>query len=382
MSMRAARPATGEEPPEPVAMGSYPPDDVTFLLTDLTDVDLEQDARERERQMQGGGHYSESLPHEYRPTAEYRALFDDLLEREAGRTAELVLALADVLLEAKGEDVVLVSLARAGTPVGVLLRRAIAHLTGREVPHASISIIRDRGIDEVALRWLLRRHAPERLQFVDGWTGKGVINRELAAALDDFAGRSGVRLDPELAVLCDPAYACRRYATRQDRIVPSSCLNSTVSGLVSRSVLNDALIAPGMFHGAKTYPAFAPDDVSLRFVEAVQDRFADATPGAAGLLAGQEHDPAPDGRGMRDVATIGERFGLRDVNLVKPGVGETTRVLLRRVPWKVLVHPEADAVALRHVRLLCEQRGVEVVPYAEMSYACCGLIEPLGGAVQ
>lgn len=35
-------------------------------------------------------------------------------------------------------------------------------------------------------------------------------------------------------------------------------------------------------------------------------------------------------------------YGISSVNFVKPGVGETTRVLLRRVPWKVLVR-EADA---------------------------------------
>lgn len=53
---------------------------------------------------------------------------------------------------------------------------------------------------------------------------------------------------------------------------------------------------------------------------------------------------------------ISEEYGIHDVNLVKPGVGETTRVLLRRVPWKILARADAGA-DLDHVRLLAEQRG-------------------------
>ena len=44
-------------------------------------------------------------------------------------------------------------------------------------------------------------------------------------------------------------------------------------------------------------------------------------------------------------------YGISTVNYVKPGVGETTRVLLRRVPWRVLVR-EADAPEHAHIRLL------------------------------
>ncbi len=43
----------------------------------------------------------------------------------------------------------------------------------------------------------------------------------------------------------------RRFGTREDFLIPSACLNSTVSGLVSRTVLNDDLIGPADFHGAK-----------------------------------------------------------------------------------------------------------------------------------
>ncbi len=69
------------------------------------------------------------------------------------------------------------------------------------------------------------------------------------------------------------------------------------------------------------------------------------------------------------------QYGIGDVTLVKPGVGETTRVLLRRVPWAVLVHPDAGA-DLAHVRLLARQRGVPVHEVPDLAYSCVGLIHP------
>jgi hypothetical protein len=75
------------------------------------------------------------------------------------------------------------------------------------------------------------------------------------------------------------------------------------------------------------------------------------------------------------VEAISAQYGITDVNLVKPGVGETTRVLLRRVPWRVLMRPDA-AGELGHVALLARQRGVEIVEVPDLAYSCVGLIHP------
>ena len=68
-------------PTPPVGFGSYDPDDVTFLLTDLSDRALETDLEAREAHVRSGGHYSEYLPIEYEPTPAYHALFEDALAR-------------------------------------------------------------------------------------------------------------------------------------------------------------------------------------------------------------------------------------------------------------------------------------------------------------
>jgi hypothetical protein len=200
--------------------------------------------------------------------------------------------------------------------------------------------------------------------FVDGWTGKGAINRELAAALQ------GTPFCPELAVLADPGRCTRTFGTRADWLIPSACLNSTVSGLVSRTVLNYRLIRPGAYHGAKFYAELAPADVSTAFLDAVAAQFPHVTD------TRPARDRTPDHAGLASVEHITAAYGIGDVNLVKPGVGETTRVLLRRVPWKVLVRADAPAADLAHVRLLAAQRGVPVEEVPELAYSCVGLIHP------
>jgi hypothetical protein len=356
--------------PEPLRgpeFGSYGPDEVAWLLTDLSGVELEAPTEEREEAIQSGGaHYAESLPVEFQPDAAYLDVYRTALAATAARLAQAVGTVTELILRERGPDVVLASLARAGTPVGILLRRWAAARHGLDLPHYAVSIVRGRGIDTVALDHLAAHHDPAKVVFVDGWTGKGAINRELAAAL----AADGRVFDPDLAVLADPGRCARTFGTRDDWLIASACLNSTVSGLVSRTVLNDRLIGPGRFHGAKFYAELAGSDVSNDFLDAVTAGFpqvtATPTPG----------DREPDHAGWAAVERIVAEYGIGDVNLVKPGVGETTRVLLRRVPWKVLTRAGAPEADLAHVRLLAGQRGVPVEEVDGLPYSCVGLIHP------
>jgi hypothetical protein len=362
----------------PVPFGSYPPDDVTFLLKDLSGVALERSLEDREEAIQSGRHYSEMLPVEYQPGPEYLALFERTLRASARRVALGVAVTAERLVrERAGDDLVLVSLARAGTPVGVLLHRYLRDHAGVDAPHYSISIIRGRGIDEVALAWLRSRHATARLQFVDAWTGKGAIQRELTAAVGPGSRHQGPRVDDRMAVVADPGRCAAFWGTRDDFLLPSACLNATVSGLVSRTVLNDEVIGPGDFHGAKHYAELAGADRSNVLVDTITAELAgvvdDARRRADELAAAP---PASDWAGAREVERIAADYGITDSNLVKPGVGETARVLLRRVPWMVLVRPDRRA-DLAPVLTLAAERGVRVEERPDLSYSCIGLIKDL-----
>ncbi|MFF9017296.1 phosphoribosyltransferase [Streptomyces sp. NPDC014870] len=361
--------------PEPLrgpAFSSYAPEEVGWLLQDLSDVELEAPTEEREEAIQSGGaHYAESLPVEYQPSPQYQELFHAALETSAARIARAVGTVTETVLAEKKGTPVLVSLARAGTPVGVLMRRWAQARHGLDLPHYAVSIVRGRGIDTNALRWLAAHHDPADVVFVDGWTGKGAITRELADALRPFPG-----FDPEIAVLADPGSCVRTYGTREDFLIPSACLNSTVSGLISRTVLRADLVGPDDFHGGKFYRELAGADVSGAFLDTVAAHYdevaEDVDTAVKELLAA---DRTPTWEGWAAVERISEEYGIHDVNLVKPGVGETTRVLLRRVPWKILAKRGAGA-DLAHVRLLAEQRGVPVEEVDGLPYTCVGLIHP------
>ncbi|MET7351856.1 phosphoribosyltransferase [Streptomyces mirabilis] len=378
-----ARPSTERSSmlPEPLrgpAFSSYAPDEVGWLLQDLSDVTLEAPTEEREEAIQSGGaHYAESLPVEYQPSPQYQELFHTALGTSAARIAQAVGAVTELVLAERSPHPVLVSLARAGTPVGVLMRRWAKHRHGLDLPHYAVSIVRGRGIDANALRWLAAHHDPADVVFVDGWTGKGAITRELTEAIREFESAEGITgFDPEIAVLADPGSCVRTYGTREDFLIPSACLNSTVSGLISRTVLRSDLVGEYDFHGAKFYRELAGSDVSVDFLDAVAAHFPDVADAAVAqakeLLA---TDRTPTWEGWAAVERISEEYEIHDVNLVKPGVGETTRVLLRRVPWKILARAGAGT-DLDHVRLLAQQRGVLVEEVDELPYTCVGLIHP------
>ncbi|MGG5829299.1 cysteine protease StiP domain-containing protein, partial [Bacillus pumilus] len=215
------------------------------------------------------------------------------------------------------------------------------------------------------------------IAFIDGWTGKGAISRELQKAVLDFERKYGIRLSSELAVLADPGYCTHVYGTREDFLIPSACLNSTVSGLVSRTVLNNRWINADDFHGAKYYEELLDEDVSNLYVDTIEEAFSSLEPNieekAETILT--QGMPA-DWRGMASIEAIGQEFQIENTHLIKPGVGETTRVLLRRIPWKILIQPGSQE-KLKHILLLAEDRGVPVIEYENMSYTCCGLIRPL-----
>ena len=352
---------------------SYRPEDVTILLKDITGLVEPMENIDRERMIQSGVHYSEMIPREHLPSDEYLQTFMLGLEKYSAHTARAARLLAEKILADKGENVVLVSLARAGTPVGIILKRFLKRITGTDVPHYTISIIRGKGIDRNAMRYILARHPAEKLQFIDGWTGKGAIQRQLMAAIAETPEFSGV--DPTVGVLSDPAHVAGICGTHTDFMIPSSCLNSTVSGLMSRTFRRADLISENDFDGALCYEEFAPYDLSYRFIEEVEKHF-DTPP----LFPDEDINGANAVIGetaYAEVERVANDFGISDINFVKPGIGETTRVLLRRIPWRILVHSTEDHEHLAHIYQLAEEKNVPVEVYPLGHYKCVGLIRSL-----
>ncbi|GGK19900.1 cysteine protease StiP family protein [Salinarimonas ramus] len=345
--------------------GSFEAGDIAFLLTPLA-ID-ETPTEEKERAIQSGArHYSEMIGREDPPSDEYRAIYADALARHAPRAAREIAGLAKGLAEAVPGPITLLSLVRAGAPLGVLLKRALEAL-GRDVEHAGVSIIRDRGIDALALDHVASRRPSEGAVFVDGWTGKGAIAGELSRTLADRPDYA-----PRLVTLADPCGCAWLSASGEDWLIPSGILGATVSGLVSRTILNEA-VGPGDFHGCRVWDHLAPYDVTRAHVETLWALVAPALADAAPIR------PEDPGRAARRAASrevveaIAVRFGVDNRNRIKPGIAEATRAVLRRVPERIFVASAADpdCAALVHLArergVPLEEAGARIAPYRALT---------------
>lgn len=358
--------------------GSYRQDDVTFLLKRLPPLPP-FDVAQKEKLIQSGlRHYSEMLTPETLPSQRYLEVFQSAFETNKPQMARDCLTLAALVSARRSGPITLVSLVRAGTPVGVILTHLLRQVLGREVVHYSISIVRDRGIDEVALGHILKEgHAPESIIFIDGWTGKGVISRALTQAIENFNRRNFCAIDSGLYVLSDLAGSATAAASSVDYLIPSSILNATVSGLVSRSVLNES-IGPNDFHGCVYYSEFETRDLSREFADSLV---------AEGISQAKEqratagwHRPVPMDKSR--AAAISNDFlratmtqhSINDANLIKPGIGEATRVLLRRVP-RLLILREPEAPDVQHLKVLAIEKAVPLVVDACLPYQAVSLIQ-------
>lgn len=347
---------------------SYNENDVCVLLKDITGLVEPEDTKTREVKIQSGKHYCEMLPKEYVPSIEYEKAYEEMLDVYAKSVGAAVSVLAERIYQME-QAPVLISLARAGIPAGILIKRYLYKTYQITVPHYAISIIRGRGIDDNAMQYILSQHDGSRFVFVDGWTGKGAIKRQLDEALTNYD------CNKTFAVIADPANVADICGTWEDLMIPSACLNSTVSGLMSRTFLRDDIIGPKDYHGAVYYEEMEPMDRSYEFIDRIAQEFDED--------AVSECDEVPylGKTGLDEVKRLAEHFGISDINLVKPGIGESTRVLLRRVPDMIIVNQaDKNAEDLKPIYRLCLEKQVPIVYMDLKRYKVCGIIKQLSDA--
>lgn len=333
--------------------GSYKDSDVSFLLNKLS---MEYtDVAEKERLIQSGEcHYSEMLSQEPTPSERHLSLFHQALAEQGARLAREGVALAKGLYENTNKDkpIVLVSLVRAGVPLGVILKRTLSAL-GVPAVHYGVSIIRDRGIDDVAMTHIEKLHGTENIVFVDGWTGKGAITDELAKNL---LGRPGYPVKPRLVVLADPGGCAWLSASPEDWLIPFGILGAPISGLVSRSIWT----REGL-HGCVDCTHLAEQDLSQYLVDFIDEHrqalVMDSIPPAKVTKEVVEGELRVESRAI--IKSMMETYDIDNVNRIKPGIAEATRAVLRRVPDHILVRSitDPDVALLIH---LAKDSGIEV----------------------
>lgn len=342
--------------PQASFSGSYLPGDVEFLLQpvemEMTPVD------QKEALIQSGKkHYSDMLSQEPAPTPWHLDLFKRALDSGAERLAREVTQLARELAARFGDEpVILVSLVRAGVPLGVMLHQALRDM-GKPSFHYGISIIRDRGIDGEALKIIERQHGTRGIVFVDGWTGKGAITGELIRTLK---GREGYPPQPRLVVLADPCGCSWLAASDDDWLIPFGIMGAPVSGLISRSVWTEEGL-----HGCVVCDHLREYECSRMLVDTVAQFRKTLQPATLPALHWDLGAAQALWQKSREViADLAEQFNVDSVNRIKPGIAEATRAVLRRVPDHVFVRATDDPDVALLVGL-AREKGIAVTEMGE-----------------
>lgn len=372
--------------------GSYKKEDVNFLLKPITIASTS--IEDKESLIQSNvSHYSEFFTFEKEPSKIYMDFFWKSVEQNAELMARHCLILASQIRrqmqEQNMDDIALVSLVRAGTPIGVILKRIIDELFNCKVSHYSVSIIRDRGIDHNAMNKILETHDESNIFFIDGWTGKGVIARVLEDSIADYNKIYNRNVNHNLYVLSDLAGTAFMAATADDYLIPSSILNSTVSGLISRSILNDNYIGENDYHGCVYYKEYESIDNSQSFVDKIMELAYDShiSLNMNNVDTQKIHETilswctwSVSNKQVLQKASLGlleimkERHNIDDINFIKPGIGEATRVLLRRIPECLWIRNENDA-SVQHLIALANEKNITIKVDHYLPYFAVAIIK-------
>lgn len=331
--------------------GSYKTQDVQFLLKRVematTPVEL------KEKLIQSGKkHYSEMISHEPEPTSWHLDLFEKAIQKEGARLAKEVLQLAIFLEQHISTPIVLVSLVRAGVPLGVMLQRALNDL-GKTSYHYGVSIIRDRGIDTTAMDWIEKKHGHAGIVFVDGWTGKGAITQQLQQSL---AERPGYHGSPKLVVLADPCGYAWASASDDDWLIPFGIMGAPVSGMISRSIwLNEGL------HGCIECHHLTRFECSQYIADIVDQHRSQMDLKQLPVLSlNPDEKQKLRTKSQQVIHHLADKYHITNLNRIKPGIAEATRAVLRRVPDHVLVRDIHDP-DVELLVYLAKNKNIEII---------------------
>lgn len=330
---------------------SYKDEDVTLLLNDVTGKVKPVSQEERNRRVEAGEYVRSIIIEEYKVSKEYTKIVLDNMEKYLDKMVEVVGILSENLYELKGDDLVLVDIARAGMPIGILVKRYIKMFHGVDVPHYGISLV--KGLDKKAMEYIINKHGKKGIQFIDGWTGKGAVAKEIRESVEkDFPG-----IDPNLAVLSDCINIAKYAGTREDIYIPHAPLNASVTGLVSINVLNETFENPTGFHSAVYLEDLEEDDISAAYIERVVSKFTKQNPTKI-----EDNEDIDD----TEIDKIAEDIK-KDKKELNPGINESARAVLRRTLEKLLVTDVNDR-ELAVLIELAKTKSIKVEEYPLNGY--------------
>jgi len=322
------------------------------LLIEISEDIQEFDIREREKIIQSGiENYTTLLAKEDIPSKEILDLYYNALERNADYIKGGLNKLADIILENQkdNKEIILTSLLRAAIPIGSVLFLILKEKTIKPVHHYSISILKDVGIDQIALQEILENHSSEDIVIFDPWTGKGSISGQVKQHIESFNLKYNENINHDLYVLNDISNSAKYSVTSRDFLHPSAILNCTISGLISRSIVPESSDKKHRVKSYLNHEVFKSLDKSQEYVLTIFNK---------------------DGLSFKDDNIKNNEFNFKEYflklsekedvpfNNIKPGICEVTRTLLRRVPRKIIL--KGDSADTEHIILMANKRNIQV----------------------
>ena len=199
--------------------------------------------------------------------------------------------------------------------------------------------------------------------------------KELKQAIDKYNDMRQVNIGNKLYVVSDIGGTADYSVTHDDYAIPSALMNSTVSGLISRSVINDQ-VGENDFHGCISYEHLAEYDYSNWFVSEVSECFSEIHFKSA-LIVNEKQRITRYHLTQAYITKLMSDFNVSNINRIKPGIAEATRVMLRRVPDLLLVNDKGNPNTMHLIRI-ANEKNIKVIILPEMPFGACALIKDVG----
>ncbi len=146
---------------------------------------------------------------------------------------------------------------------------------------------------------------------------------------------------------------------------------------MSRSIRNSDFVGPDDFDACVEYPELRSIDRSRAVLDQIEGRMCEVS----GTILEEGEDREFRDKEIQEhrqivLKELMERLEIHNENYIKPGIGEATRVLLRRVPWRLIVR-NSSGRDIQHLLELAESRGVPVEESADLPWQAVSIIRSL-----
>ncbi len=302
-------------------------------------------------QLRGWQRWTKPSP-ELEPDPVLNGLIIKSLESRGDYITGLHETLTDKIVElVEPERLLLVAILRAGLYVATGLAKRL-ELRGYQVPTVAAGLFHEAGIDQAALE-LIKQDYPDRIPvFIDGWTGRGVVARELKKCVPDSI----------LATLVDPGHHGDLWGTDIDSLIESAHFTATETLGFSRAYIQDPL---------QVWRAYEyPDVFRNESLISAWDKACDCSP----ILA----DEYGKGQNTKELLAFLSELNQTDPSNWKVNINEVVRSLVNRNPQELVVGTtieEAEAL-IPTVTYLADHRKIPVkyVPGIRSDFNCLAAV--------